>query len=366
MTYDRKIQDAEIFRRETAALGGPIPRDSLPAPVKAAYDEVAERAEDLIACARGALDRLPPIHFDFIHNAAINAVAFRADGRYFIGINTGTLFMLRMVIGRMLADPRAFPSIGDPSEEVGDLKPMQDYRPNADAILRTNRLLKPRNAIRRAYADALEEQALMFFIGHEIAHISRGHVDYLLETRRTPQLSEFGAKDETLRLERQSLELDADRCSVQSRIGSLWVTQQQPNYTGPPWAPGDNGPRHLMRLWSVALSILFQLFGDVRFSGSELSEANYPPLPIRWLQVEMYGLWLIDTKWDAGLKAVAIDAINQGRDEAADAFSTILGQTVTLDGFVQATTPSAKDHAMRLHEYWESTLDELRSYSYEL
>ena len=61
------------------------------------------------------------------------------------------------------------------------------------------------------------------------------------------------------------------------------------------------------------------------------------------------------------------DAINQGRHEAAEAFSTILGETVTLDGFLQATTSSAKDHAMRLYEYWRSTLDELRSYymSYE-
>ena len=80
----------------------------------------------------------------------------------------------------------------------------------------------------------------------------------------------------------------------------------------------------------------------------------------------MYGLWLIETRWDAGLRAVAIDAMNQGRHEAAEAFSTILGETVTLDGFLQATTSSAKDHAMRLYEYWRSTLDELRSYSYEL
>ncbi len=110
-------QDAEIFRRETVALGCPFRRDLAPAPVKAGYDAVAERARDLIACARRAVDGLPPIHFDFILNPTINAVAFRASNRYFIGINTGTLFMLRMVISRMLSDPRAFPSIGDPSRK---------------------------------------------------------------------------------------------------------------------------------------------------------------------------------------------------------------------------------------------------------
>ena len=56
----------------------------------------------------------------------------------------------------------------------------------------------------------------------------------------------------------------------------------------------------------TAISILFQLFGDARFVDSELSEASYPPVPIRWVQVEMYGLWLIETRWDAGLRAVAM------------------------------------------------------------
>jgi hypothetical protein len=270
----------------------------------------------------------------------------------------------------MLSDPRVFTSIGDPSEEVGDLKPMKDYRPDADAILRTNQILTPRNAIRGAYAWFLQDQAIMFFIGHEIAHVSRGHVDYLLAKRGMPQASEFSKSatngDKESRIERQALEQDADRRSIISRIDSLRVTQQKPRYTSPPWSPADNSPFPLIRDWTVSLSILFRLFGDVRFSGAELREASYPPLPIRRLYAEMVGKWMIETEWDAALKKTATNAMNQGRNKAEEAFATILGESVSMHGFVQAKSRAGINHGMRIEEYWNSTLvDKLRPYSYE-
>src|SRR5688572_10953116 len=102
------MKDNDLFHTLTASIGGRFPREIAPDKVKAAYDEIAERANDLIAVTRNQLPNLPAIYFDFILNSSINAVAFKAAGRYFIGINTGTVFMLRSVIGRILSDARLF------------------------------------------------------------------------------------------------------------------------------------------------------------------------------------------------------------------------------------------------------------------
>ena len=256
-----KSRDAEIFRCATLRKGVAYNPDFMPAPVKAYYDLIAARAEDLIQSARDAFPELPLIHFDFIVNGNINAFAFREADRYFIGMNTGTIYMLRLVIGRMLADPGLFPSIGDPAEEVSDVQPIKDYFPDAERMYMTNDLLTPRNAGRRAYATFLEDQALMFYVGHEITHIAHGHIDYLREKRGLScysEMSAVGADDTEARLERQCLEQDADRRSILARISSLRDQQAIPDYPGLPWASGDKTTERLIHDWMISISIVFR------------------------------------------------------------------------------------------------------------
>jgi hypothetical protein len=143
------------------------------------------------------------------------------------------------------------------------------------------------------------------------------------------------------------------------------VTVAGPQYPGLPWAPGK-GSERLIRDWNASLSILFRLFGDVRFTSTELAEANYPPLPIRRLYAEAIAHWEIDHKWTDGKTIPVSDALNEGRNEAEEAFATILGEPVAMAGLAQAMTQAGTDHAMRLQDYWNSTLvEKLRPYSYE-
>ncbi|WP_028218085.1 M48 family metalloprotease [Paraburkholderia oxyphila] len=361
--------DTEIFRREIARFGLPLIREEVPPRGRAYYDEIAEQAEDLIAQARHAVEGLPPIYFDFIRNPQVNAVAFRAGNRYFIGVYTGLLFMLRMVIGRMLADSKVFPSIGDTTQERNDLEPLQSYVMNADSMNQTNALSSPRDGLRWAYAHFLTHQAIMFFVGHEITHISRGHVDYLLEKRDVRYSSESSGSprdDEELRLERQCLEQDADRRSIIARMSSLRVTLDRHDSAPLPWAPKADATWHLLRDWNVSLSILFRLFGDIRFSRSDLTEANYPPLPIRRLYSEVVASWEVQKKWPRGMKIPVSDAFNEGRTEAELGFATILGEPLSMAGVELAKTKVARKHAMDLQEYWNKiVIDRVRPYSYE-
>lgn len=363
MERDREA-DAEVFRRVTARWGTAYDRLAMPEPARLHYDEIVARAEDLIESARSFVPGLPPIHFDLIINGAVNAFAFREGDRYFIALNTGVIYMLRLVIGRMLADARLFPGVGNPSVEADDLHPIDHYLPDAERMHRSNKLLAPRDPGRRAFAQFLEDQALMFFVGHEITHIAHGHVDYLREKRDFVAFDEVSSSiaDEAVMRERQALEQNADTRSIQARIDSLRVTATKPGYSSPPWAEGDASATRLIRDWSVSIGIVFGLFGDERFTLAGLERANYPPFALRRLHSEVTAAWEIRTRWDRQLGEDALLGFRDGREEADEAYTVVLGMPIETDpDLVRA----GAEYLMRLQDYWNSELvEKLRPYSY--
>jgi hypothetical protein len=369
MDEDDATQASETFRRVTRRFGEPLQRDLMSEPTRAAYDEVANEANDLIQQARNALPGLPQIHFDFILSSNVNAVAFAAEGEYFIGINTGTLFMLRLVIGRMLSDSRAFPSIGDPALESSDLPPFTHYRPHADSMAEENELLFPNDPVRRSFADFVQTQAILFFIGHEIAHISRGHVAYLRERRQVAQSEEISSvpiTDGELKIERQSIEQDADRRSIQARVHSLKNTHRNPAYAPPPWAMDDGRFLRLFQDWAISMSVAFRLYGDVRFTGLSLDNAAYPPLALRRLYGEMVAAREVEQAMGIGLQDGLMDALNGARNETEEAFALILGEPISMTGFLDAMSPAGREHAFKLQQYWnERMVERLKPFSYE-
>ena len=105
------MNDAEIFDRVTKERGrfhGFLDRSKLHAL------NSPNALKDLInEFARRVLSKLPNIHF-LISYATLGLTAFNENGRYFIGLYTGTIFMLRMVISdACLSDPQLFLKIGD-------------------------------------------------------------------------------------------------------------------------------------------------------------------------------------------------------------------------------------------------------------
>jgi hypothetical protein len=201
------MTDAEVFHEETKQSGGRLDREILPDAANALFAEIEERASDLIETARRAMPLLPPIHFDFVFNGAINAVAFKSHNHYFIGLNTGTAFMLRFVIGRMLSDRRFFQFIGNPNDE-DELEPLSGYSSDAEQMYEKEPLSIPNDNLRASYAWFLQDQAIMFFLGHEITHITHGHVDYLKAKRGADfatELEWFGKKKARRRIDRKAM-----------------------------------------------------------------------------------------------------------------------------------------------------------------
>lgn len=350
------MKDSDLFHTVTASIGGRLPREIVPDKAKEVYDEIAERANDLIAVTRNQLPNLPPIYFDFIKNSSINAVAFKAGGRYFIGINTGTLYMLRSVIGRILSDARLFRRIGDPDKESNDLEPLSDYSVDADELLKKMPLMTPRDPIRANYAYFLQDQAIMFLIGHEIAHITRGHVDYLANNRHivTKEIEKDAIGDHKEIIERQAIEMDADGRSIYSRIDSLRITFEDPATPPLPWAPNAQGPGQLLQDWAVSLNIVFHLFGERSFTLSDLSKTHHPPLLLRQLLCNMKATTDIVRTWDQRLESTTLNSLSAAQQETREAFVTLLG--LTLVPAPESEQLNLRDYVIQLIDEWNSHL----------
>jgi hypothetical protein len=364
------MTDAEIFDIETSYTGGRWAYEHLPEQIREAYVEVAERAVDLIDSARRALPQLPPIHFDFIHDGKVNALAFKAKDRYFIGVTTGTLYMLRMVIGRMLSDPRTFVFVGQPNSEDADLPPVSNYIPDADAMADQEKaVLTPNDKARASFAWYLADQAIMFLVGHEIAHITRGHVDYLATKGGVgfkAQLEWLRKNGSAATLERQCLEMDADRRSILSRIDSLRLAHSNPVRLRPPWSPDSYEVGPIIRDWSASLNLLFRLFGDVRFSLSELNQLMYPPLPVRRALCDIWALGITQEIWDPTLKEVVAEGLLHGRSYVEYAFADILDEQVSTEGLKTAMGKMGQDHMLKLVDHWNTNLvQSVKPFSYE-
>jgi hypothetical protein len=120
------MTSAEIFHETVVPRGGRFPRDLAPEAVRKYYDSIEADAQFLINSAREVVSNVPDVHVDFVLNGNINALAFRSGDQYFIGIYTGTIFMLNSMIGRMLSDARLFLYAGDAGLERTDLEPLTD------------------------------------------------------------------------------------------------------------------------------------------------------------------------------------------------------------------------------------------------
>lgn len=370
------MTNAEIFHREITRLGlgarMKIP-DGIPPenPTRKAYDYIKKISEELIASAKENLPRLPNIHFDFIYNENINAVTFKAEDRYFIGLTTGTIYMLELVIMRMLSDSRLFDTIGNPSEEASDLPPLIGYAPKAEQMNKAGlRPKRPKTKPRLDYAGYLNDQALLFLVGHEIAHITLGHVDYMQSRAGTAFVAEMGwnASDPDGLIERQCLEVQADMRSVFSRIGSLWLTHIA-NASGnlkTSWLNSNPSEAHLIFDWAFAMNLLFRLFGDVRFNASQLVTSSYPPLPLRRAMATEIAYGAVMSRWNPALKEKASHALQTAMKYSEHAFATILGEKISTGGLVDAYSTLGKEHRKRLLEYSFDLQKKLAPFSYEI
>ncbi len=174
-------------------LGKRLDFESYPdTPAFGVYLRTKELAEELISSAMSLFPGRLNIHFGLIESPSINAWAFKHNQRYFVALTAGAVTMLTLVLDRMLCNRDCFPNIGDATNERASVPAVPWDVLNPERLFLSGvRPLLPNDRRRQVYSRHLAEQALLFLIGHEIAHIMRGHVDYLDNTYGWVRLKKF-------------------------------------------------------------------------------------------------------------------------------------------------------------------------------
>jgi hypothetical protein len=287
------MDDADIFREAVASKGGRLDTAGLDPATAAGFDRVAQRARGFLRTAATALPEMPPIQFDFVDNWQFNAVAFRCQGRYFIGVYRGTAATLAVLFDRMLADPEVLPFIGDAEREAERLPQLPDLGTDfVRSVASVPPFPRPRDPARRATARKLAELALDFLTTHEFAHIANGHLDYRENRLGVSAIEEVGEPSQAPRareraLISQTMEMDADGTAVAISLGSDWgkVAGTFPR-PGPQWDYIYDRPGIVSLQWSWAVSSLFRLFGEARLTGGDVTLEFYPRPRLRSVMVQ--------------------------------------------------------------------------------
>jgi hypothetical protein len=363
------MTDPELFDQLTKPLGGRFPKEVIPADRwDASYGQIMEMASDLINSARQFLPGLPPIYFDFVHNPSINAFAFKAEGRYFIALHTGTRYMLELIFGRMVSDRRLFDFVANPAAEDPNLPPFV-YTTHAEDMYKAGiHPLRPKSPERWSYMSDLLRRAFYFLIGHEVAHITLGHVDYLMSKTGNPFFSEIGwnmpAQENDL--ERQAMEIEADRRSIFSAMSSAKSIHELPNMENAPWNYGRRSVEDLLFDWSFSMNTLFRIFGDLRVAEGDVAASNYPPLPLRRFSAFFWASIFVREAWKPAEDANTIqNALKRGIVYTETAFMTIQNQQVGAKG-LEVFGPPGLEYVKQIGQYVENSLmAKLTPFAYE-
>ena len=129
----------------------------------------------------------------------------------YIFIFAGLPFALLNIFLRILSQPTSFVDIGDHSKELLD---QNDKVRIYDILENPNQItVFPRCKVREYYAMELAKSTLDFIFCHELAHLFRGHCDYLKSNKRhmrLPHDTDVNHKLDDIILLYQAIEFDAD------------------------------------------------------------------------------------------------------------------------------------------------------------
>lgn len=145
------------------------------------------------------------LKFGFVNDDRLGGFACVGNENIdFIGINFGSISMISSIFTRMLTNPNILAYIGDANLESNAghthfIPPWEDLKNFSPC--------KPACPVRCAFSKHLTLTGLDFIFGHEIAHITNGHLGIINRTvSQDPDIS----RAKLTELENQAIELDAD------------------------------------------------------------------------------------------------------------------------------------------------------------
>lgn len=219
---------------------------------------------------------LPDIHLDFIDNdKSFNAVAFKREKSYFIGINTETVNRLHIFFKYIMSFPEVLSSIGNSKNEIA---------PKNIDLNNFNRIIEPKDKFRMDYSEQLLNSALQFLILHELGHIINGHVDLIEEWSGIPFISEMAdtaEKSDISKLDFQTLEFDADSFATNIGLQIIFIQYKTKEQLQEHVQPFFKSLEDAIFLWSFSTYAIFRFLDTNKYDFNGLDNYLHPYPGIR-------------------------------------------------------------------------------------
>ncbi len=321
------------------------------------------------------------LKFSFLANENFGAFAYispNTKNAYdFIGINFGTVITLHDTFCRMLSCPNLFPECGDPKKETDNPDIIIPYiTGNVFGQLGkgTRKLLRPKCPIRYNYAKYLTYHALLFLFFHELAHLTRGHLELIQLLGGKNYISEdipheqnrIEQKDKSPKWTLFMLEWDADNQSIQKIFGGLFDNMEE-------FTKNDSSSLGMqeiaiskytfgdipscIRTAIVTFYTIFRIQDRNFVNYAVLDELSHPPAPIRQLSSLQHMQALIKAiypEFTGNFYNLAGDTIIQ----CEIAFARMLGEEKTdTRGFL-----SAQSQQFQQQKFIENMYEEFEKY----
>lgn len=280
---------------------------------------LSQRANQL--CSRvAATGNSEAIPFRFLQQSEINAFAISGIVDC-IAVNAGAPFALFDLFCRIMCWEQAFPHIGNRAAQ----RYTDSRTPLPTSVdFTTPAATRPKCIVRSAAAFLLTRVAFDFLIGHEVGHITRGHMTSAIATSfRVLAERHAVASDGGVRA--QALELDADvqgmRRAFESVTNTYLALQQRHKWklaSHTAAAVGLAKSRHRVVFTTVfAVWVMFRTFQEE--TGRAVGELSHPPLTIRRNTIVNALLGHIATRPATGVPREVAERIARRAIEKAEA-----------------------------------------------
>jgi hypothetical protein len=248
------------------------------------------------------------LYFDILNDETLNAGATTWNEYNIIGANRGAIANIFTFFYLLLSQPNVLPDYGFPSEEVPWILSLAgcDWRgPLGLALSRitidkslADRPMTPKDWFRQSIADTLATMALDFLFFHEIAHLRRGHLQFIREQTGVQKIDEarFVGPPE-LRRARQAFELDADGGAMEVAL-TPWLKGR--HVKG--FQTDEAGPDEAIELWAFAIAFLFFLFDPFPQPIAAYRDEDHPHPAVRLLHLYLQASHVAQTNAPHALK----------------------------------------------------------------
>ncbi len=245
----------------------------------------------------------PEVYAGIANSPMMNACAFRVGDTYYIAVCRGVFDLLSEAFIRLLSRADVFPWLGN-APAVNSLVKLPPLR--RDLAMPTPNLASlSYDPVRLNTASWMGGRAIEFLVGHEVRHLTGGHVDYVknaLKSNMIVEATSISTPSEK-NVIKQAIELEADFAAL---IGVLEI------FLGPKPTQGldlpfltntENKPYKVLCLALTAVTTVFKLFGNPLPGYTHWEESDHPPDEVRRYAI---------------LDCAAINLRTWGRTELAD------------------------------------------------